>query len=141
MECSSAGSWGDRRNGIQASHVVSAKQTIEQALYREGLDYLVTEARLSGIRLIMTLTNGKNDYGGMRQYVQWVNGSSITEFYTNRRIRVGLVSLAKAVKSGVLQRLFKDYIFTLQHRKNTIDGVSSRLFHCFASEADFVGSV
>lgn len=35
-----------------------------------ALDRVVAEVRRRGIRVILTLVNGCDDYGGMRQYVQ-----------------------------------------------------------------------
>jgi mannan endo-1,4-beta-mannosidase len=36
-----------------------------------GLDYVLLQARLHGIRLLLPLVNGWDDYGGMNQYVRW----------------------------------------------------------------------
>lgn len=54
----------------------------------EGLDWVVNEARSYGIRLILTLTNGDEGYGGMQQYVDWFEGANVTDFYTNLKIKV-----------------------------------------------------
>ena len=56
----------------------------------EGLDWVINEARESGIRLILTLTDSNGDYGGMFEYVRAVLGEqgSITDFYTSKTIRV-----------------------------------------------------
>ena len=56
----------------------------------EGLDWVINEARESGIRLILTLTDSRGDYGGMPEYVRAVMGEqgSITDFYTSKNVRV-----------------------------------------------------
>ena len=56
----------------------------------EGLDWVINEARESGIRLILTLTDSRGDYGGMPEYVRAVMGEqgSIKDFYTSKTIRV-----------------------------------------------------
>ena len=60
------------------------------ALHSEGLDWVINEAHESGIRLILTLTDSRGDYGGMPEYVRAVLGDkgSITDFYTSRTVRV-----------------------------------------------------
>ena len=51
---------------------------------------MVREARESGIKLILTLTDSRGDYGGMSEYVRSVFGESgtITDFYTSKVVRV-----------------------------------------------------
>ena len=56
----------------------------------EGLDWVINEAHESGVRLILTLTDSRADYGGMPEYVRAVLGEegSITDFYTSKTVRV-----------------------------------------------------
>ena len=60
--------------------------------HRNGLDYLVAEAKNYGIRLLLSLTNGDTGFGGMEQYVKWARGGrkggSITDFYNSKELRV-----------------------------------------------------
>ena len=49
---------------------------------------MVGEAKKYGVKLILTLVNNYNDYGGKPQYVQWAKnaGASVNnedDFYTN----------------------------------------------------------
>lgn len=37
----------------------------------QGLDYVIVEARKRGIRLILSLVNNLNAFGGKTQYVSW----------------------------------------------------------------------
>jgi mannan endo-1,4-beta-mannosidase len=53
----------------------------------QGLDYIVAAACTRNIRLVMTLTNYLSAYGGMQTWVQWFNGSNISEFFSNTTIR------------------------------------------------------
>lgn len=54
----------------------------------KGLDFVVSEARNYGIKLILSLVNNYNDYGGKQQYVDWARnmGQNLTsddDFFTN----------------------------------------------------------
>lgn len=54
----------------------------------QALDFVVSEARKYGVRLVLTLTNNLQDYGGRPQYLQWARSAgepvnSDDDFYTN----------------------------------------------------------
>ncbi len=71
----------------------------------EGLDWVINEARESGVKLILTLTDSRGDYGGMPEYVRAVLGDrgSITDFYTSSTVRVRVVATqwaAHAAREG-----------------------------------------
>ena len=53
---------------------------------------MVNEAREFGIKLILTLTDSRGDYGGMPEYVRSAFGEegTITDFYTSKVVRVRL---------------------------------------------------
>ncbi|XP_059631021.1 mannan endo-1,4-beta-mannosidase 5-like [Cornus florida] len=59
----------------------------------QALDFVISEARNYGIRLILSLANNYNDFGGRPQYVQWARNagvqqlSSNDDFYTNPAIK------------------------------------------------------
>lgn len=58
----------------------------------QGLDFVISEARKYGIRLILSLTNNYNDYGGRRQYVDWAKAAGVSvnnedDFYTNEVVK------------------------------------------------------
>jgi len=58
----------------------------EEVFY--GLDYVLHRADQLGIRLILTLVNNWDDYGGMNQYVEWSpTASSHDQFYTDTNCR------------------------------------------------------
>ncbi|GFY86181.1 glycosyl hydrolase superfamily protein [Actinidia rufa] len=54
----------------------------------QGLDFVVSEARRYGIKLILSLVNNYEDFGGRKQYVDWAtsqgqNLDSEDDFFTN----------------------------------------------------------
>jgi mannan endo-1,4-beta-mannosidase len=58
----------------------------------QALDFVVSEARKYGIRLILSLTNNYQDYGGRPQYVQWARSAGVPvnnddDFYTNAVVK------------------------------------------------------
>ncbi|MQL84049.1 hypothetical protein Taro_016544 [Colocasia esculenta] len=58
----------------------------------QGLDFVVSEARRHGIRLILSLVNNFNDFGGRQQYVQWASNAGVSimssdDFYTNAVVK------------------------------------------------------
>lgn len=79
----------------------------------QGLDFVIYEAGRYGIKLILSLVNNYNDFGGKNQYVNWArdqgqNISSDDDFFTN--------SLVKG--------FYKNHINTVLNRRNSITGVS-----------------
>lgn len=70
---------------------------------RDGLDWVVNEARKHGLRLIMVLTDSQGDYGGMAQYVRWAGPltENVRDFYTSKRIRVSFPASVDVVAHGV----------------------------------------
>ena len=59
----------------------------------KALDFVIVEARRNGIRLIFSLVNNLNAYGGKGQYVEWAHaaginvGSSNDSFFSDPTIR------------------------------------------------------
>ncbi|WOL14491.1 hypothetical protein Cni_G23271 [Canna indica] len=79
----------------------------------QGLDFVVSEARKYGIRLILSLVNNYESFGGKKQYVQWArdqgqNIESEDEFFTN----------------PVVRGYYKNHVKTVLTRVNTITGVA-----------------
>jgi endo-1,4-beta-mannosidase len=80
-----------------------------------ALDYVLHEARGSGIYLILTLSNNYSAFGGIPQYINWANklmldGSNNhahNDFFT----------------SDSLKQWFKFYIELLLNRTNTLTGI------------------
>ncbi|XP_075647525.1 mannan endo-1,4-beta-mannosidase 5-like [Castanea sativa] len=79
----------------------------------QALDFVVSEARKYGVRLVLTLTNNLQDYGGRPQYVQWARSAgepvnSDDDFYTN----------------AVMKGYYKNYVKKVLTRLNTITGIA-----------------
>ena len=64
----------------------------------------MAEAKNYGIQLLLSLTNGDTGFGGIEQYVKWFQATSITDFYTNPKIRVhsfALTNSSSATARGI----------------------------------------
>jgi len=73
----------------------------------EGLDFVLAMARANKVRVVLTLVNNWDDYGGMNQYVDWSPTASMhDDFYTDDNCR----------------QWYKDHISTVLNRVNTING-------------------
>ncbi|KAL2896901.1 Mannan endo-1 4-beta-mannosidase 6 [Bienertia sinuspersici] len=79
----------------------------------KGLDFVVSEAKKYDIRLILSLVNNWNDYGGKAQYVKWgkdagLNLSSDDDFFSD----------------STLKTYYKNHIKMGLNRVNTITNVT-----------------
>lgn len=68
----------------------------------ERFDYTVWKASQLGLKLVVTLTNNWDAFGGMNQYVSWFGGTNHDDFYTKPEIK----------------QAFKNYIHNFLHRHN-----------------------
>lgn len=78
----------------------------------QALDFVLNQARCSGVCLILTLVNNWGDYGGKPKYVEWARSAGETldtedAFFTN--------SIAKGY--------YKNHIRTVLTRVNSITGI------------------
>ncbi|KAI8015240.1 Mannan endo-1,4-beta-mannosidase 7 [Camellia lanceoleosa] len=78
----------------------------------KGLDFVVSEAKRYGIKLILSLVNNYENFGGKKQYVDWArsqgqNLASDADFFTN----------------SVVKGYYKNHIKTVLTRRNSIAGV------------------
>ncbi|KAJ8762399.1 hypothetical protein K2173_007559 [Erythroxylum novogranatense] len=79
----------------------------------QGLDFVISEAKKYGIKLVLSLVNNYENYGGRRQYVNWARNqgqsvSSDDDFFTN----------------SVVKGYYKNHIKTILTRRNSITGVA-----------------
>ncbi|KAM7521146.1 hypothetical protein LguiB_020108 [Lonicera macranthoides] len=79
----------------------------------QGLDFVVSEARSYGIKILLSLVNNYENFGGKKQYVDWARGEgqSITsddDFFTN----------------SVVKGYYKNHIKSVLTRKNSINGIA-----------------
>lgn len=73
----------------------------------ERLDFVVHEARVRGLKLILVLTNNWRDFGGMDQYLSYYGLNQHHAFYTDERVRAA----------------YKNWAAHLALRTNSIDGL------------------
>ncbi|KAL1170296.1 hypothetical protein V6Z11_A05G203300 [Gossypium hirsutum] len=79
----------------------------------QGLDFVVSEAKRYGIKLVLSFANNYDQFGGKKQYVNWARneGQSIgsdDDFFTN----------------SVVKEYYKNHIKTVLTRRNTLTGVA-----------------
>jgi mannan endo-1,4-beta-mannosidase len=58
----------------------------------QGLDFVLSEARKFGVKVILGLVNNYDTFGGKKQYVDWARGQgqaigSDDEFFTNSVVK------------------------------------------------------
>ncbi|PON34043.1 1,4-alpha-glucan-branching enzyme [Parasponia andersonii] len=98
---------GDGPSALQTSPGV-----FNEIVFR-ALDYVIVEARKNRIRLILSLVNNLNAFGGKAQYVRWaeeagVNASSSDDsFFSNPTVK----------------DYYKAYVRAILTRKNSLSGV------------------
>ncbi|XP_043691372.1 mannan endo-1,4-beta-mannosidase 6-like isoform X2 [Telopea speciosissima] len=97
---------GDRHDSLQFAPGFFNEKVFQ------GLDFVIAEARKHKIRLILSLVNNLDAFGGKAQYVKWaqeagVNVSSSTDSFFSH---------------PTIKRYYKDYIKAIVARKNSITG-------------------
>lgn len=94
-------------NGLQP-----AAGTLDEDVLRNGLDWLVNEARRYDMRLLLSLVNGNSDggFGGMEQYASWFGITNVTDFY----------------RSPAVKAAYKRYVGAIITRRNGLSGVQYR---------------
>ncbi|XP_050366457.1 mannan endo-1,4-beta-mannosidase 7 [Argentina anserina] len=79
----------------------------------QGLDFVVSEARKYGIKLVLSLVNSYENFGGRKQYVEWARSqghqsiNSEDDFFTNY----------------VVKGYYRNHIKTVLTRRNSLTGV------------------
>lgn len=73
---------------------------VPERLSGQGLDFVVSEAKKKGIRLILSFVNNYSDYGGKPQYVAWANHNA----------GANLASEDDFFSDATIRGWFKDYI-------------------------------
>ncbi|MFP4015830.1 MAG: glycoside hydrolase 5 family protein [Halanaerobiales bacterium] len=102
--------WGfmDGQRNVHDGHIMQVEPGIYDESGFENLDYAIKKAGEEGIKLVIVLTNNWDDFGGMNQYVRWVESAEEhDDFYTNEEIK----------------QIYKDYIKYLINRTNTLTGI------------------
>ncbi len=116
----------------------------ERAL--RALDYVLYQAKLHNIRLLIPLVNSWDDYGGMNQYVRW--RSQITTATEKPTQRFSPSDQARIIEGGngrsyrfaitsqlghddfyadaIIKSWYKNYIYVILNRMNTFTNVRYR---------------
>ncbi|XP_051143874.1 putative mannan endo-1,4-beta-mannosidase 9 [Andrographis paniculata] len=81
----------------------------------KGLDFVISEARKYGIRLILSLVNNWEGFGGKKQYVQWARDRG--QYINNED---------DFFRNPIVKGYYKDHIKAVLTRKNSISGVAYR---------------
>ncbi|KAJ3694636.1 hypothetical protein LUZ60_000013 [Juncus effusus] len=85
----------------------------DEQMFQE-LDYVIYEARRNGVRLILSLVNNLNQFGGKAQYVLWAQ-------------QAGEKNLINSTDSFFshpsIKQYYKDYLKTIVTRRNSYSGV------------------
>ncbi|CAH9141634.1 unnamed protein product, partial [Cuscuta epithymum] len=105
-----ARTWAFSDGGDQA--LQSSPGVYNETIF-QGLDNVISMAGYHRQKLILSLVNNFNEYGGKAQYVAWANerGQSLSsddDFFTN----------------SVVKEYYKNHIKTVLTRKNTITGTA-----------------
>ncbi|XP_008791709.2 mannan endo-1,4-beta-mannosidase 2 [Phoenix dactylifera] len=82
----------------------------------KALDYVIVEARKHGIRLLLSLVNNLEHYGGKTQYVRWAWEEGIGLSFSNDSFFF----------DPTIRRYFKVYLKTILARKNHLTGIEYR---------------
>ncbi|XP_034677432.1 mannan endo-1,4-beta-mannosidase 5-like [Vitis riparia] len=81
--------WAFNDGGTQALQI--SPGVYDERVF-QGLDFVISEARKNGVRLILSLSNNYKDFGGRPQYVSWARNAgapvnSDDDFYTNEVVK------------------------------------------------------
>ncbi|GAB2282760.1 Mannan endo-1,4-beta-mannosidase 7 [Dionaea muscipula] len=78
----------------------------------KGLDFVIGEASKYGIKLILSLVNNYDNFGGKKQYVNWA-----------RSLGQNLASDDDFFRNSAVKGYYKNHIKTVLNRYNTVTGV------------------
>ncbi|HEX2984397.1 MAG TPA: cellulase family glycosylhydrolase, partial [Ignavibacteriales bacterium] len=79
----------------------------------QALDYAVYKAKENGIKLILTLANNSDDFGGIAEYIKWA-GAYLRGSYSHNDF----------FKNDSIKTWYKDYISKILTRENIYTGVA-----------------
>ncbi|KAM7275247.1 hypothetical protein ACFE04_017113 [Oxalis oulophora] len=110
--------WGFNDGGYNALQVSPGlfDERVFKSAVLQALDFIIAEARRNGVRLLLSLANNLQAYGGKTQYVKWAwqegigLSSSNDSFFFDPSIR----------------KYYKNYVKAILTRKNTLTGIEYR---------------
>lgn len=102
----------EEEEGPRHSSLQPAPGVLNGTMLREGLDWLVHECGLRGIRVLPVLTNGGSTAGGgMLQYIDWIDPAlTVTDFY----------------KNDTIKSVFLDYVAAMLGHVSSLSGLPLR---------------
>ncbi|KAJ4790408.1 hypothetical protein LUZ62_041654 [Rhynchospora pubera] len=120
----------------------------------QALDYVISEAKNHGIRLILSLVNNFKDFGGRAQYVKWAQqaGEAVNskdDFYTNELVKQYYRNHIKRVLTrinSITQMAYKDdptiMAWELINEPRCASDPSGRTVHAWVQEmANYTKSI
>ncbi|THG15075.1 hypothetical protein TEA_023467 [Camellia sinensis var. sinensis] len=105
--------------GLSSSHLdgvvfvfSSSPSVVAVLFFLLGLDFVIAEARRYGIKLVLSLVNNYDSFGGKKQYVNWARSqgqylTSDDDFFRN----------------PVVKGYYKNHVKTVLNRYNTMTGI------------------
>ncbi|GLJ47019.1 hypothetical protein SUGI_0992750 [Cryptomeria japonica] len=105
--------WAFNDGGYNALQI--SPGVFDERVFR-ALDFVIVEARRNGLRLIFSLVNNLNAYGGKEQYVQWAYVAGVDVRSTNDSF----------FDDPTIRGYYKDYVKKILTRKNSLSGVEYR---------------
>jgi mannan endo-1,4-beta-mannosidase len=99
--------WAFCNGGWHDGHCLQPAPRVYHEPTFEKLDYAIYRAEQLGIRLVFSLVNNWDDFGGMNTYVEWSETArEHDDFYSDPGTRA----------------LYKDYVSYVLNRRNTLTG-------------------
>lgn len=99
--------WAFDNTPSDSSAFQTAPGQYNEATFQK-LDYIVASAQHHHLRVILTMENYWNDYGGIQQYAKWLNLPNKLAFFTDANA----------------QNYYKQYVAHLVNRVNTVSHVT-----------------
>jgi mannan endo-1,4-beta-mannosidase len=98
---------GADNEGVPAERALQPAPGVYNEIAFRALDYVLHQADLAGIRLLIPLVNGNASYGGAAQYVAWcAPGAGERAFYENASCK----------------QMYRRYVSYVLNRRNTYNG-------------------
>ena len=93
-------------HAVNPQYALQPKPGVYSEEVFQGLDYLLDEARKSGIKLILAFTSNWTPVGGVPEYLKWARSTNQADFFT----------------SPTIITMYRNFIQTVISRRNTING-------------------
>ncbi|XP_009757173.1 mannan endo-1,4-beta-mannosidase 2 [Nicotiana tabacum] len=105
--------WAFNDGGYNALQISPGR--FDERVFR-ALDHVIAEARKNGIRLMLSLVNNLNAFGGKTQYVKWAEKEGVALSSSNDSF----------FYDPTIRRYFKHYVKMVLTRRNVYTGIEYR---------------